>query len=116
MYGASEEVATIIAQTCCFKNALPQGAPTSPVISNMICGKLDAELKSLAREFKCTYTRYCDDLTFSNDHSTFPSALASVCGSGAERTIELGQRVTSIVQNNGFQINEQKNPASHPVR
>jgi len=45
--------------------SLPQGAPTSPAITNALCLKLDRRLSALARALGCTYTRYADDLTFS---------------------------------------------------
>lgn len=108
MYSANEEVATVIAQLCCFENSLPQGAPTSPVISNMICGKLDADLKGLARELGCTYTRYCDDITLSCDRAHFPPQLAVVHGSGEERQVLLGERLTSAIAKHGFEINARK--------
>jgi retron-type reverse transcriptase len=46
---------------------LPQGACTSPGITNAVCRALDRRLAGLARAFGCTYTRYADDLTFSSD-------------------------------------------------
>jgi RNA-directed DNA polymerase len=64
-YTRPPEVATLLAQICCHENKLPQGAPTSPIISNMICSRMDGELKRLSKEHGCFYTRYCDDLTFS---------------------------------------------------
>jgi RNA-directed DNA polymerase len=41
-------VATVLAQICCHENKLPQGAPTSPIISNLICGRMDGQLKAFA--------------------------------------------------------------------
>ena len=61
------EVATIIAQLTCYEGKLAQGAPTSPIITNMICEILDQRLIHLAKEFKLYYTRYADDLTFSTN-------------------------------------------------
>jgi RNA-directed DNA polymerase len=46
-YRLNESAATVLAQICCHESTLPQGAPTSPIISNMICSKLDAELYRL---------------------------------------------------------------------
>lgn len=108
IYGANEEVATVIAQLCCFNNSLPQGAPTSPVISNMICAKMDSELRTLAREFGCEYTRYSDDITFSNERPSFPAALATIQGSGDETLVVLGEKLVEIIKKHGFEINEGK--------
>ena len=47
--------------------ALPQGSPTSPVISNILCATLDRRLNGLAKKFGAIYTRYADDITFSSE-------------------------------------------------
>lgn len=57
------KVATILAQICTFNNSLPQGAPTSPVVSNLLCRKMDQQLNRLARNYRCDYSRYADDIT-----------------------------------------------------
>ena len=44
---------------------LPQGAPTSPALTNLICWRLDRRLSGLAAKLGFTYTRYADDMTFS---------------------------------------------------
>lgn len=44
---------------------LPQGSPASPVITNIICRRMDARFRGLAKKFNYTYSRYADDLTFS---------------------------------------------------
>ena len=52
-------------------NVVPQGAPTSPVISNICAMTLDKRLSGLARRFHLTYTRYADDITFSSNHNVY---------------------------------------------
>lgn len=75
-YNLSEEVAVVLAQICCHSGKLPQGAPTSPIVSNMVCARLDSQLRLLAKEFKCIYTRYADDITFSTKLLAFPKDIA----------------------------------------
>ncbi|MBQ0057144.1 MAG: RNA-directed DNA polymerase [Bacteroidales bacterium] len=50
---------------------LPQGAPTSPLLSNAICDTLDRRLTGLAKRFGLCYSRYADDITFSSNHNVF---------------------------------------------
>ena len=101
----SDTVATMLAQVCCHKNILPQGAPTSPIISNLICRGMDSDLSSLARAERCYYTRYADDLSFSTDRSVFPGSIAT-WNSKAPPTV--GHALASVIANHGFQINHQK--------
>jgi len=105
-YNRNAVVATVLAQICCFSNQLPQGAPTSPTVSNMICAKMDAQLQQLARRHKCTYTRYADDITFSTTRRQFPSAVVRVAEATGQ--VEAGDELTLIIRNNGFEINERK--------
>ncbi len=62
--GWGREAARILTNICSRDGHLPQGAPTSPALSNLVCRKLDARLEGLVRG-KGRYTRYADDLTFS---------------------------------------------------
>ncbi len=50
---------------------LPQGAPTSPILSNAICDRLDRKLLRLAKKNNVKYTRYADDITFSSMHNVY---------------------------------------------
>ncbi len=52
-------------------SVLPQGAPTSPILSNIICSNLDYKLSCMAKRFEVNYTRYADDITFSCDKDIF---------------------------------------------
>ena len=81
--GYSEAVATILALVCTAcdveeveldgrtyfvatsERRVPQGAPTSPAITNVLCQRLDRRLKKMASNLGFAYTRYADDLTFS---------------------------------------------------
>jgi RNA-directed DNA polymerase len=101
----AEEVATTIAQLCCHENQLPQGSPASPTISNIICRGLDNTLAKLAREQKCTYTRYCDDIVFSTQLRKFPQSLARLTSTG---TVVIGPELRAAIEDHGFAINKGK--------
>jgi retron-type reverse transcriptase len=53
------------------KTVLPQGSPTSPTLTNILCKKLDRRLTGLANRFGATYSRYADDITFSSQHNIY---------------------------------------------
>jgi RNA-directed DNA polymerase len=108
-YERNHEVATILAQICCYKNELPQGAPTSPIISNMLCARLDSDLLHLSKQNDCIYTRYADDLTFSTRQRKFPTALAISTKLPTGYKTEAGNELKQIIEdNNGFKINTDK--------
>ena len=75
---------------------LPQGAPTSPIITNMICDALDHRLSGLAKRFGLHYSRYADDITFSSMHNVYAE------------TGEFRQELARIIKDQGFTINEVK--------
>ena len=104
-YNVPEKAATVLAQLCCFDGHLPQGAPTSPVVSNMVCGKLDSDLFRLARRFRCTYCRYADDITFSTTRNKLPSPLGRLIHDDESTSAEVGELLRSTIENNGFHIN-----------
>jgi len=63
--GYSKEVSFILSRLCCLNEELPQGAPTSPCLSNIICRLMDKRLFLLAKSCGYNYTRYADDISFS---------------------------------------------------
>lgn len=63
--GYNEGVATMLANLCCLYGKLPQGAPSSAALSNLISRKMDKRIAGFARKHRIRYTRYADDLTFS---------------------------------------------------
>ena len=78
------------------KDVLPQGAPTSPIITNIICHRLDVKLTALSEKFGCTYSRYADDLTFSSNHNIYKK--------NSEFRIELKQ----LINEENFHVNPKK--------
>ena len=104
-YLLPRDVATVLAHLCCYKGYLPQGAPTSPVVSNMICAKMDSQLQRLAQQNRSTYTRYADDISFSTTMRIFPRTLAYL---DHLKQIQPGSELNGIVQDNGFSINAAK--------
>jgi hypothetical protein len=85
-------VAFYLAQICCYNNQLPQGAPTSPILSNIVARRIDKRLVHLAKKYDLKYTRYADDLTFSG--STISAIFISY--------------INNIIVDEGFEINESK--------
>jgi len=63
--GWKKPAADLLTKLCTHENRLPQGAPTSPRLSNLVNFHLDARLSALAAAFNGQYTRYADDMTFS---------------------------------------------------
>lgn len=100
-------VATILAQIACHENGLPQGAPCSPVISNLVGHILDIRLCKLASANGCTYSRYADDITFSTNKPDFPPSIA-IRAAGAAHKWEVGDRLNDAVTRAAFAINPTK--------
>ncbi len=98
-------IATIVAQIACHENALPQGSPSSPLISNFVANILDVRLLRLCKYAHCTYTRYADDLTFSTNERIFPLEIAEPLA-GAEWAV--GKQLQDVIESNGFKLNPDK--------
>ena len=101
--------AAVCAQIVTHRNGLPQGAPTSPVLSNFIAAPLDRRLLRLARDHKLSYSRYADDITFSTDLPQFPPSIAvrEQIESGGFR-VAAGDALEQAVRTCGFSINARK--------
>lgn len=100
----AEPVATLLAQIACKDGKLPQGSPCSPVITELMTHFLDIRLVKLAARYKCTYTRYADDITISTNQREFPSALAELDGT----EWKLGEELVSRINDAGFEVNDAK--------
>ncbi len=78
------------------RNVLPQGAPTSPVLTNIICQRLDYLLSAVAKRFGLKYSRYADDITFSSMHNVY------------QQDGEFLKELHRIIAEQGFHIKESK--------
>lgn len=109
-YSLSEGVASVIAHLCTVDGCLPQGAPTSPVLSNMICRSLDRQLRRLAKLHRADYSRYADDITFSfYDPRLFISESIVVFKEESGNYFSTaGGILNKIICHNNFSINESK--------
>ncbi len=65
-FGYQDDVTNMLSELCCLDGHVPQGAPTSPAIANLVLQELDMELSVLAERAGHRYSRYADDLTFSS--------------------------------------------------
>lgn len=102
-----DEVATTIAQIACDGEALPQGSPCSPVISELIGQVLDLRLLRFAKAHGVRYSRYADDITFSTNQKDFPAALAHQDPSDLSNWT-LGDPLVKKIKGAGFNINASK--------
>ena len=99
-FGLAKAGAHLVASLCCDQGSLPQGAPTSPLLTNAVCQRLDRRLQQLATRHRCTYTRYADDLTFSCNRPVFRAAFH--------------QELDATLAAEGYQQNEQKQRLQTP--
>ena len=103
-FNFSDKLAKLIAGLCCvvdgkgkdYKGYLPQGSPCSPIITNIVCQKLDKKLSALARKYNLTYTRYADDITFSSMHNVYQENSPFISD------------FLKVVETERFKINERK--------
>lgn len=80
----------------CLEDGLPQGAPSSPLLSNLALFDLDRALAAFAKKHGAKYTRYADDLTFSYESEEKGTVRRTIDG------------VRQIVIRHGFELNEKK--------
>ena len=103
-FNFSEDIARVIAGLCAIRTSgegnkkyvLPQGAPTSPILTNIICEKLDRRLSAIAAKHNLRYTRYADDMTFSSMHR-----VLSLKG-------DVFAEIVKTIEEQGFSVNPKK--------
>jgi retron-type reverse transcriptase len=90
--GWDREAAKLLVRLCTYQRGLPQGAPTSPRLSNLVNVRLDARLARLAQKHGAYYTRYADDLTlsFREDH---PRAIRAVIRATKRIVADMGYQL-----------------------
>jgi S1-C subfamily serine protease len=106
--GVDRRVAEIVSRICCRANCLPQGAPSSPVISNMICFRLDNALLAVAKGTRCIYTRYADDISFSSYRPLSGLFEAAVPPTGNLSPEIFSTGLKLAIEGNGFYIHPEK--------
>ncbi len=105
-YSLGSGAALTIGQIACHDDGhLPQGAPTSPILANMVCSPLDYSLLELAKEYRLVYTRYADDISFSTNQRKFPPEVATIDALG---TCHLGKNLVETINNHKFSIRDGK--------
>lgn len=115
----SSEIAEILTKICTYQYCLPQGAPTSPILSNFICENLDYQLQTLAYKNKAVYSRYGDDITFSfyceskniSEEIVQFDRVREKKYQNKYRDFDqekCGEKLTEIIKSNGFEINQEK--------
>jgi RNA-directed DNA polymerase len=90
--GYAPKVAYYLAALCCHNGRLPQGAATSPALSNIIAKGIDRRVAGLAVRLGLAYSRYADDMVMS----------------GPSMPLDIVDRVTKIVRAEGFHVNTEK--------
>lgn len=90
--GYTKQVSSILTMLSIKDDSLPQGAPTSPYLSNISCKKMDKRLSKLAQSIGANYSRYADDITLSGSIH-----IKNYLGT-----------IKKIIENEGFQINKKK--------
>ena len=92
----AEPIRVLLTMLCYYKESLPQGAPTSPAITNIIMYDFDETVGAFCNEKKIAYTRYCDDMTFSGDFDE-GEVIAFVKGELCKLGLFLKNRKTAVI-------------------
>ena len=101
-FNLPKEVANVVAGLSCHTNAdmtgnvLPQGAATSPLLTNAICDTLDRRMRGVAKRFGLHYSRYADDMTFSSMHNVYQEGS------------DFRNEIKRLIEEQGFKMNEKK--------
>lgn len=106
--GLPDDTASAICMLCTLDGALPQGAPTSPILSNMVCFAMDVKLMNFANQNELKYTRFADDISFSSFVKPTSFFEGKTPSAGRVKTEEISGKLKGIVASSGFTINDEK--------
>lgn len=93
-FESTSEDAVVLSKLMCLNHSLPQGAPSSPAMSNIMCRNMDKALKVLEDKYECDASRYADDIAVSTNHVTRKEALIA--------------EMKKIITDAGFKLNVKK--------
>lgn len=117
--GYTEQLSALIANIVTLDGALPQGAPTSPCISNAVMFDFDEKLLKYCQDRNWRYTRYADDISISGNSLDFHGILRQVRSQANEMGIELNKKKTLVLRNGakktvtGLTVNDKVNTPRH---
>lgn len=100
--GYNRRISSILTNICTYKSRLPQGAPTSPKLANLVCSRLDMRIQGYAGIRGIKFTRYADDITLSAQ--TF------------KKIEKAGYFLNTIIPSEDFKINMSKTTLCGPRR
>ncbi|WP_187434765.1 reverse transcriptase domain-containing protein [Bradyrhizobium cytisi] len=102
--GLPDDAAEAVCSVCLTANQLPQGAPTSPILSNLVAYRLDRDLMKFAKTYRLKYTRYADDISFSSYAPPLALFNAGLPIPGRVKSDQLSVELSTVLATNGFEI------------
>jgi RNA-directed DNA polymerase len=96
--GWNEEASQILTKLTTYSEGLPQGAPTSPILSNLVNYSMDCGILALAKKYGFEYTRYADDITLSSDASENIKEVSK----------KIINKVKYVLKRKGYSLNKKK--------
>lgn len=117
--GYTSQIARLLTGLCTLNNGLPQGAPTSSLLSNLVMREFDDRVLTHCVEREIFYTRYADDMTFSSKTAELPTLIPFVRNQLKRFGLDLNERKTNFSGTGarkfvtGIVVNERLNILKH---
>ncbi len=103
-FGFPSKVNSLLTGLCTLNRRLPQGAPTSPALANLVFIPVDLVLQDLAKGWDCAYSRYADDIAFSGNSPFSKKHIKTVSDILKDWGFQINRRKTRIIGGGGKQI------------